>query len=79
MYGLVTIQMITWCARVICCYCLSQSRIVAPHRVFHSLHQSSPSWFPEPLHLVKGGETSTKSYAYVITYIHKVATPTQQD
>ena len=40
--------------RVVFCYFLGQSRVVASHTVLHSLHQSFPRRFPKPWHLAKG-------------------------
>ena len=64
------LDMITWCTRVISCYCLSQSTVVAPHIILHSLHQFAPCRLPKPLHLKNGGKkkevlllsTSTTGY-----------------
>ena len=40
--------------RVFSRYFLCQSRVIAPHIILHSLHQSSPSWHPKLLHLGNG-------------------------
>ena len=47
---------ITWFTRVIFCYFLGQSRIVASCIILHSLHQPFPSWLPKLLHLEKWEE-----------------------
>ena len=56
---------------VFCCYCLSQSMVVAPHMVLHSLHQSSPCRLPKPLHL-RGGGGQTHTLHYVYHFLGKV-------
>jgi len=51
---------VTWWTRVIPCYFLGQSTVVASHTVLHSLHQSPPCRLTEPLYLGKEEETKRR-------------------
>ena len=46
------IRLATCFTRVFCCYCLGQSRIVAPCMALYSHHKSSPCRLPILIHLV---------------------------